>query len=153
MGFLNLREAEKSLTFFTELLKSQCRFLALAVSMEAGTTDEEYAPIAKETKGKALSAVEKTYRESLALSIRIQEALVKKIQNAIRTPAELAAVMTASNRLTEVAQEAQVLIERTRPRENPQPTKSFLERFREFQEMRSRERAEAAERQRKEKLN
>jgi hypothetical protein len=104
---MDLKEAEKSLDYFANLLKMRCTLLSRTSDMEVTAAPTEMALRVSEVKNKVLADLEESRRNSLVLSIVVQEEIAKEVQPCVM---ELAKVMAAANRLTQVSQQADLLI-------------------------------------------
>ena len=104
---MDLNEAEKSFDYYANLLKMQCALLSRASEMEVTAASTEMAPRASEASNKVLADLEESRRNSLVLSLVVQEEMDKEVPPCV---IELAKVMAAANRLAQVSQQADLLI-------------------------------------------
>src|SRR5690242_19346271 len=107
---MNLTEAEKSYDYFAELLKTQSGLLGIAIDSEAKSAATEMAVQAIECRKQLLIDLKETRKNSLIIEILIRNEMTREAARLVFAPAELAKVNSASARLEQAAQQADLLI-------------------------------------------
>jgi hypothetical protein len=108
---MNLREAEKSLNYFADLLNMRSALLRSAVALEARAGSVVMASQATEDRQQLFTQLQESYKDAQILSILLYKEMGKQAERLFCAPKETAKVLTALKRVREAEEQARPLLD------------------------------------------